>query len=183
MPVAKRYGAAEIFGRAIQQMTIPALLQAANADHRTINCPFKINNAACHKKGGVCSLVQFENVVGGDVNVSGKPVTTCPTRFYEAGIVHRWVGEILIGTKSPAVVNEVSFLMADSGNEESSTESEVGRIDSVLVNADGQRLEWCALEMQAVYFSGKSMENDFRMMRHWQVSGPGFVTVQRYPVI
>jgi len=183
MPAAKRYGAAEIFGRAIQQMAIPSLRQAANSDHRTIICPFKINEARCHKKGGVCSLIQFERELGGAVNVSGKPVTTCPTRFYEAGIVHSWVGETLVGTKSPVVVNEVSFLMDDSGNEESSTESEVGRIDSVLVNADGQRLEWCALEMQAVYFSGKSMENDFRMMRQWKVSGPGFVTVQRYPVI
>jgi hypothetical protein len=167
MPATMRYGAAEIFGRAIQQMTTSALRQAASADHKTIGCPYKSKGTPCHKKGGVCSLVQFEKEVGGAVNISAKPVTTCPTRFYEGGIVHSWVAETLIGTKSPVVVNEVSFLMADSGSEESSTENEVGPIDSVLVNTASQRLEWCALEMQAVYFSGKSMDNDFRMMHEW----------------
>ncbi|MSP38295.1 MAG: hypothetical protein EXR70_07375 [Deltaproteobacteria bacterium] len=181
MPATMRYGAAEIFGRAIQQMTTSALRQAASADHKTIGCPYKSKGTSCHKKWGVCSLVEFEREVGGAVNISAKPVTTCPTRFYEAGIVHSWVGETLIGTKSPVVVNEVSFLMADSGSKESSTENEVGRIDSVLVNTASQRLEWCALEMQAVYFSGKSMENDFRIMRNW--SGPGlpFPAVHRRP--
>lgn len=181
MPVTKRYGAAEIFGRAIQQMTNSALRQAASADHESIRCPFKLDGAPCHKKGGVCSLVQFEREAGGTVHITARPVTTCPTRFYEAGMIYQWVGEALIATKTPVVVNEVSFLMAKTGSEDGPVENEVGRIDSVLVNTNGQRLEWCALEMQAVYFSGKSMENDFRLMRHW--SGPGllFPKVHRRP--
>ncbi|HLN85320.1 MAG TPA: hypothetical protein VK200_02640, partial [Candidatus Limnocylindrales bacterium] len=92
MPATMRYGAAEIFGRTIQQMTTSALRQAASADHKTISCPYKSKGTPYHKKGGVCPLVQFEKEVVGAVNISAKPVTMCPTRFYEAGIVHSWVG-------------------------------------------------------------------------------------------
>src|SRR3970282_1174863 len=64
---------------------------------------------------------------------------------------------------------------------EALSENEVGRIDSVLVNTNSQRLEWGALEMQAVYFSGKSMENDFRVMRNWKGPGLPFPAVHRRP--
>ena len=181
MAVTKRYGAAEIFGQAVPQMTALALRRATSANHKSIPCPFKIDGAACHKKGGVCSLALFEQAPGGDVQITGLPVTTCPARFYESSMVYSWVAETLVGTKTPTVVKEVSFLMAESGSEDGSLESEVGRIDSVLVNTSGQRLEWCALEMQAVYFSGKSMENDFRVMRRWDGPGLPFPVVHRRP--
>jgi hypothetical protein len=51
----------------------------------------------------------------------------------------------------------------------------------VLVSVSGQSLKWCALEMQAVYFSGKSMENDFKDMRQWEGPGIPFPMVQRRP--
>jgi hypothetical protein len=35
--------------------------------------------------------------------------------------------------------------------------------------------------MQAVYFSGKSMENDFKIMREWNGPGSPFPMVQRRP--
>ena len=54
-------------------------------------------------------------------------------------------------------------------------------IDQVLVSVSGQGLKWCALEMQAVYFSGKSMENDFKDMRQWEGPGIPFPKVQRRP--
>lgn len=38
----------------------------------------------------------------------------------------------------------------------------IGRIDNILVHPDTQRLNWCALEMQAVYFSGKAMSHEFK---------------------
>jgi len=57
----------------------------------------------------------------------------------------------------------------------------VGMIDKVLVSAEGQLLKWCALEMQAVYFSGKSMENDFKEMRTWTGPGIPFPKVHRRP--
>jgi hypothetical protein len=54
-------------------------------------------------------------------------------------------------------------------------------IDKVLVSPEGQQLKWCALEVQAVYFSGKSMENDFTEMRTWIGPGVPFPRVQRRP--
>ena len=57
----------------------------------------------------------------------------------------------------------------------------VGMIDKILVSPEGQQVKWCALEMQAVYFSGKSMENDFKEMRTWNGPGIPFPTVVRRP--
>jgi hypothetical protein len=39
---------------------------------------------------------------------------------------------------------------------------EVGRIDNVLMVRDTEPLHWCAVEIQAVYFSGDSMNRDFQ---------------------
>jgi len=55
--------------------------------------------------------------------------------------------------------------MGEIQAEEGADEDAVGKIDEVLVNAEGGALRWCALEFQAVYFSGMSMENDFKVMR------------------
>jgi hypothetical protein len=111
----------------------------------------------------------------------GEPVITCPSRFLEGDLVVRWVGEVLLGTSTPVVISELPFLM---GEVEAAAEAEpdaVGKIDKVLVNPDGDVLKWCALEMQAVYFSGMSMENDFKVMRAWEGPGVPFPNVQRRP--
>ncbi len=85
-------------------------------------------------------------------------------RFLEGASILRWVGEIVLGTRSPWLVKEVPFLeklgVADVKDEESSHKA--GRIDWVLVNPKSQNLEWCALETQAVYFSGDSMATEFK---------------------
>jgi len=67
-------------------------------------------------------------------------------------------------------------IQAEEGEEDA-----VGKIDEVLVNAESGTLRWCALEFQAVYFSGKSMENDFKAMRDWTGPGVPFPAVQRRP--
>jgi hypothetical protein len=110
----------------------------------------------------------------------GEPVITCPRRFLEGSLVAQWVGEALLGTASPLVISELPFLMGEIQAEEGD-EDAVGKIDEVLVNADGGGLRWCALEFQAVYFSGMSMENDFKVMREWTGSGVPFPAVHRRP--
>ncbi len=60
-------------------------------------------------------------------------------------------------------------------------EAEVGRIDNVLVNPDMDSIHWCALEMQAVYFSGAKMEGDFALMRNWNGAEPIFPLKHRRP--
>jgi hypothetical protein len=71
--------------------------------------------------------------------------------------------------------------MGEIQADEASDQDAVGKIDEVLVNADGGALRWCALEIQAVYFSGSSMENDFKIMREWTGPGVPFPEVQRRP--
>jgi hypothetical protein len=117
----------------------------------------------------------------GGVQGRGEPVTTCPNRFLEGNLIAQWVGETLLGTSKPVVISELPFLMGEIQSEEEADQDAVGKIDEVLVNAEGGTLRWCALEIQAVYFSGGSMENDFKMMREWTGSGVPFPRVQRRP--
>lgn len=47
----------------------------------------------------------------------------------------------------------------------------VGRIDHILLAPDTVPLRWCAVELQAVYFSGKGMKSQFDILQGW--NGPG----------
>jgi hypothetical protein len=180
-----RYGIGELYGYDFSALPPERIRALTLASHRSIECPFRPLEPGkpppkCSKKGGVCSLRQFvqddeEKVLG-----KGEPVTTCPSRFLESNLVVRWVGETLLGTPNPAVISELPFLMGEA-DAEGDEQDAVGKIDKVLVNADGDSLRWCALEMQAVYFSGKSMENDFKLMREWTGPGLPFPQVQRRP--
>jgi hypothetical protein len=181
-----RYGAGELYGFDFSTLSPERIRQLSSASHRDIECPFKPPEPGkpvrrCNKKGGVCSLRLFVQE-GCCVQLKGDPVVTCPNRFLEANTVVRWVGETLLGTTNPIVISELPFLMGDIQAEEEEAEPDaVGKIDKVLINAEGENLRWCALEMQAVYFSGMSMENDFKVMREWKSSGVPFPNVQRRP--
>jgi hypothetical protein len=137
--------------------------------------------AHCNKKGGVCSLRQFAQDGQRTVVAKGEPVTTCPIRFLQGNLITRWVGETLLGTSTPLVISELPFLMGGIQGDDEADQEAVGKIDEVLVNAEGGGLRWCALEIQAVYFSGSSMENDFKVMRNWTGPGVPFPQVQRRP--
>jgi hypothetical protein len=176
---AKRYGAAELFGYAVSSLRPAELRKLSSSDNRNMECPFKPGNTVCHKKGGVCSLGLYERRENSTVSIVGTPVTTCPSRFWEGNQIYKWVSVTLLKTPEAKVVTEVSFLMANQTS--TREEDEVGRIDSVLVNSDSDALRWCALEMQAVYFSGGRMEGDFEMMRSWNDSGLPFPASQRRP--
>jgi len=148
-------------------------------------CPFKTldpNDKTCTKEGGVCSLRLYRTEGKGD-QVSdaaehlGPLVTTCPYRFQEAGTVFGWVGEILLGHKQPAIVGEVGLLERTVG----SGDEDVGRIDSVLVHPRLESLQWCALEIQAVYFSGTKMGREFAVLRNPKSLGVPFPVGHRRP--
>lgn len=134
-------------------------------------CPFQ-SGPACNKKGGVCSLRQYKQVGDGPVSGIGPIITTCPQRFLEASTVFRWVGETLLQTTEPIVLNQIGFLdrlrpeptPADDEREEEDNRDFIGRIDNVLVHPSRNPIDWCALEIQAVYSSGKSMRNEFNML-------------------
>jgi hypothetical protein len=185
----RTYGIGEWYGRlfaglAPEQRTELAGHASKPPGKHTPGCPFTGRNP-CTKRGGVCSLQSYVITLTADgspahVAELGPLVTTCPERFQEGKIVTRWVSEVLLGCSEPFIVGEVDFLQrpqpTESGNHgraqvratDSGPEPGVGRIDCVLV-APGHdpELRWCALEIQAVYFSGDSMSVEFGNIRSW----------------
>jgi len=181
-----RYGTGELYGFDFSTLPPERVRELSSARYKSLACPFKSAQpgkpvAKCNKKGGVCSLRQFVQNEQGMVEQKGDPVTTCPNRFLEADLIAQWVGETLLSTSKPAVISELPFLMGEIQAEEEAEQDAVGKIDKVLVNMESGALQWCALEIQAVYFSGSSMENDFEIMREWTGPGVPFPKVQRRP--
>jgi hypothetical protein len=184
--MTSRYGTGELYGYDFSGLTPERIRELSAAGFKSLECPFRPAEKGkalprCNKKGGVCSLRQLVKDGKGAVTASGEPVTTCPNRFLENNLVMSWVGETLLGTATPAVISELPFLMGETDGKDEDEPDAVGKIDKVLVNSGGGSLRWCALEMQAVYFSGKSMENDFKVMRSWKGPGIPFPDVQRRP--
>lgn len=137
-------------------------------------CPFQSTkqNALCTKPGGVCSLRIYiykphegTGRSAGDValGTQGGLRATCPNRFHEKLEIFRLVGEKLLGDDNPKLVAEVGFLEAGATTDNEGGD-DVGRFDMVLVSkktVEGAPMEWCALEIQAVYFSGDAMRGEF----------------------
>jgi hypothetical protein len=116
---------------------------------------------------------------GAGIPVAGdKVVTVCPSLFLQPisddqSLFH-WISEKMLDIENPTVVKETPFLrkVLDNGNhgagaealKEDDDDKKAGRIDWILVNpatmASGE-LEWCAVETQALYFSGDKMRPEF----------------------
>lgn len=129
-------------------------------------CPFVPRGARCTKKGGVCSLCLYSRNADGIVSMNGNLVTLCPIRFWDSYTVFKVAGQQLLKTDRPILIKEVSFLQAVN-HEGTILPDGAGRIDIVLVKMeDGHLLDWCALEMQAVYFSGGNMAVEFQAIAH-----------------
>ena len=174
MTPTRRFGIGEWYGRSFVGLT--GNERRAYATGIGVQpCPFRMGGGSCTKKGGVCSFRSYEESEGAAVPVSGAAAglrVLCPRRFEEDMKIFQWVGETVLGTSTPDIATEIGFLRAEDGN------SHVGRIDMVLANQeDGiATLNWCALEIQAVYFSGRSMSEEFRNIRDFkgeQVPFPG----------
>jgi hypothetical protein len=136
-------------------------------------CPFRTRHGVevrCTKDGGVCSLRHYR-VREGNQDAAGiaesirELCTTCPYRFHEDDLVVRWIGETILQESNPLTVAELPFLerTREDGDARPGPQH-VGRIDSVLVHRDTSHFRWCALEMQAVYFSGDSMRTEFEYL-------------------
>lgn len=151
----------------------------------------------CTKPGGVCSI---RNFIDSDGGVEFGPITsTCPHRFLEGGTIVREIGNALLGTETPHVAREVPFLKRvnigstknvpkASAPPSTSTrpdadfsKDDVGKIDMVCVHPDRDPLEWCAVEMQAVYFSGGKIEKDFEAIRRYKGNGIPLPGAKRRP--
>jgi hypothetical protein len=139
-----------------------------------------VGGGKCTKKGGVCSFRSYEDAEGVATPILDAQAdlrVLCPRRFEEDKTIFQWVGETVLGTPDPDIATEVGFLRAEGGD------ADVGRIDMVLVNQEVYpgALNWCALEIQAVYFSGRSMGEEFRSIRNYDGDEPPFPGQIRRP--
>jgi hypothetical protein len=207
--LAPRFGIGEWYGMSFVKLTPherKSLAEVALTPKRSdeMLCPFRDGGgtAKCTKKGGVCSLRLYETSDG----VHGTAVSgpegdlraVCPHRFKQNGTIYATIGQVLLNTQSPRIVDEVRFLQRfrdEPSNGASSEEirdtentpvdetgkEDVGNIDNVLVHPSDQPLRWCALEIQAVYFSGKGMSSLFRSIKEYDGPGIPFPDAVRRP--
>ncbi|MGI8744153.1 MAG: NotI family restriction endonuclease [Bryobacteraceae bacterium] len=174
---AVRYGIGEWFGRPFHRLKAEErfeLLTHANERKPGVTCPFRSSFQAfdprglpgttnCTKQGGVCSIREYVRDAESIVTPRGGIRTTCPYRFLDNGAIFEWIGEVILSNPSPLVVREIEFLEIQNGIEDEARE--IGYIDNVLVHPTRHPLDWCALEIQAVYFSGASMGKEFTTLR------------------
>jgi Restriction endonuclease NotI. len=112
--IRNRYSIGEWYGTGFESLTASERFTRAKieCDANAIlgaDCPFQ-KDAKCNKKGGVCSLRQYQQVGDGPVVGLGPVITTCPQRFLESKNIFRWVGETLLQTNEPVVLSEIGFL-------------------------------------------------------------------------
>jgi hypothetical protein len=130
----------------------------------------------------VCSLRLYEQTDGQAVTGAGSPVATCPNRFIEDNLIYQWAGEVILKNSRPVVLSEVGFLkpLQPAGGKKGSHEF-VGKIDNVLLHPDREKLDWCALEIQAVYFSGMEMRHEFSLLKNHAGARLPYPAAQRRP--
>jgi hypothetical protein len=191
----QRFGIGEWYGKSFVTLTPEERKRFAEIQQgeeaTTPSCPFlstEEHSRPCWKTGGVCSLRSYEqigNVV--QINSSGSTLrATCPSRFEEGGTIYRWIGEVILDNAAAIAVGQVPFLerVPTMGGEECGGTREgegVGRIDNVLIVPDTQPLQWCPVEIQAVYFSGDKMAGDFRAIHQHQGISIPFPAGRRRP--
>lgn len=171
----RRFGIGEWYGKSFLLMTpaerrrLATLQITKDPQLKTIPCPFRSTPelvVPCTKPGGVCSLRLYEEVANKIKSVEGQLGqlrATCPNRFQQETIVYDWVSEVVLRSSSASVISEIGFLQRPSSDElTDQKEDNVGRIDEVLLIPGSDPLRWCALEVQAVYFSGPGMSNEFK---------------------
>jgi len=190
-----RFGIGEWYGLAFTELSVDerkqfAQLQIAAGERAIPLCPFLSTaetTVACWKVGGVCSLRKYErDPETEEARVSAREPslrTTCPSRFEEDTEIYAWIGEIVLRRRDARPIGQVNFLervplMGSEGEEPS---GEVGRIDNVLIVPDTNPLQWCAVEIQAVYFSGDSMDKDFRAIAAYDEDNLPFPAGRRRP--
>ena len=176
------YGIAEWFGEPFATM-LPDRRQkladyALSPISKAPRCPFQPGNIRCNKQGGVCSLQKY--VPSRDPHLADRigdptqtPVITCPNRFVQNDLIPTWLARI-VGFTDIFVAREVPFMRSPT------TGRPAGRIDIVLTG-DIDASEWFGLEIQAVYFSGRSMQADFDQLSHDNSRLPPAPTDRRRP--
>jgi hypothetical protein len=189
--IRSRYSIGEWYGRGFETLSPTERFRLAKTEwdmNALTGTPCRFpGGAKCNKKGGVCSLRLYQQTGDGPVVGVGPVITTCPTRFLETGAIFHWLGETLLQTSEPIILSEIGFLErlrpeeTPPDDDEQDSRDFIGRIDNVLVHPSKDPLDWCALELQAIYFSGKSMRNEFKMLSEAEHPALPYPTVHRRP--
>ena len=178
--IGNRYGINEWYGKAYTDLSREArslLAESALGSREVSPCPFQIGNPPCSKKHGVCSIVQYTRGQAGRIGrKAGEPVIVCPNRFDQGQLLVHWLAEIVGFTLDEVrVAREVPFLRSTA------TGKPAGKIDLVVVQEMGNKLEWYGLEIQAVYFSGPGMAEEFGVLIQDTHHTPPFPASVRRP--
>ncbi len=173
--IRHRYSVGEWYGVGIERLSIADRIQRAKTELEvdgltSTPCPFQ-KEASCSKKFGFCSIRQYEQIGEASVRGAGPLITTCPNRFLEDETIFRWAGKEILDTSESIVLDQIGFLdrlrpasATGSDDEDEDGQDFIGRIDNVLVHPSREPMDWCALELQAVYFSGKTMKRELAML-------------------
>lgn len=176
MPVP-RYGIGEWYGRDLLDLTPELRKSFASAalERHEKPCPFAAGK--CTKRGGVCSIRAYEQDDDGRIGGSvGSPIIVCPKRFGAPNLLVSWLAEIVgFDDAERRVATEVPFMVSTV-----KAGRTAGKID-LVVAAERDRLEWCALEVQSVYFSGNSMNQEFQTLLVDEGAGVPFPVGRRRP--
>ena len=176
-----RYSIAEWYGEPFTAMMPSRRKELASialaATSKAPRCPFKPGDQPCNKRGGVCSLQRYDVGENGRIGERmGSPVTTCPNRFNERGVVTHWLADVVGFDHGDAyIAHEVPFMRA------AASDKAAGRIDMVLATDRPSNLVWYGLEIQAVYFSGVGMQSEFQRLLEDDERDPPFPDSVRRP--
>jgi hypothetical protein len=188
-PPAPRFSIAEWHGIPITSLTVEQRRElaarqfTAPGERNPLPCPFK-PGTDCWKESGVCTVRLYGRDETTLDAVISDPVlrTMCPTRFEEDNVIIRWVGETILGCSEPQIIPQVPFLnppLLEDGS--AISDREVGKIDNILLVPHVEPLQWCALEIQSVYFSGEAMENEWALLRDYIGEGLPFPATSHRP--
>lgn len=137
---------AEVFGHPVGDISA-----AAKKDRAGKLCPFR--GAACNKGSladplGICTF--------GDAARAGA---VCPNRFLEGDRIFSDAGRVVFGARAKVLVAPEIRILEIPG----ARSRKIGKVDFILGKADGNGrvVDFAALEVQAVYFSGKSIKPAF----------------------
>jgi hypothetical protein len=140
----------EVFGYGVENQS-----SEARAAREKKFCRFR--NSACTKASksdplGICSLSD------GD-----EAAILCPVRFLESNRIFRDAARIAFGPSVDfAIFPEIRILKIPS-IDESKIDKKIGKVDFLLGHIEnGNVIDFAALEVQAVYFSGTEMRTPFK---------------------
>ena len=170
-----RYGIAEWYGNDLLHLTTAQRREHADAalNRRERPCPYR--SGACNKTGGVCSMRPYDETEtqGRIAAVAGATVVMCPSRFEQGRLLIDWLAEIVGLGDEASLAREVPFMVGSTGKP-------AGKID-LVVATEQPRLHWCGLEMQAVYFSGPGMDDEFVRLVRDEGAEPLYPSAVRRP--